>query len=60
MADKKYLDKEGVQRLWDAIEAKFIDNDELANAGVVSVEAITLAEIDAITGYTPTQDNGGE
>lgn len=59
MADKKYLDKDGVQRLWDAIEAKFIDNDELTNAGIVGVEAISIAEIDAITGYTPEQDNGG-
>lgn len=53
MADKKYLDKDGVQRLWDAIEAKFIDNDELTNAGIVGVEAISIAEIDAIIGYTP-------
>jgi len=32
MAEQKYLDKAGLQVLWDAAKAKFIDNDELATA----------------------------
>jgi len=62
MANKKYLDEDGVQRLWDAINAKFIDTDELTAAGVVAIESMTNAEIDAITGYVPpanNDDNGG-
>ena len=60
MAKKKVLTQEGVQRLWAAIEAKFIDNNEIAallaevEPGTL-MEALTNAEIDAITGYVEPQ-----
>ena len=52
----KVLTEDGVRRLWAAIEAKFVDNDEIAamladiEPGTI-MEALTNAEIDAITGY---------
>lgn len=61
----KVLTEDGVRRLWAAIEAKFIDNDEIAamlaeiEPGTV-MEALTNPEIDAITGYvepaTPSEE----
>lgn len=63
MADKvKYLTENGVRRLWAAIEQKFVDNSELTagiqNAiddGLTDAEAMTFADIDAITGYQEPQ-----
>ena len=49
MAKKKVLTQEGVQRLWAAIEAKFIDVDEADFDA--NYEPMSNAEIDAITGY---------
>lgn len=66
MADKvKYLTENGVRRLWAAIEQKFIDNSELT-AGVremiddslVDAEAMSNADIDAITGYVEPEQAG--
>ena len=58
----KLLDQDGVQRLWEAINAKFIDADELALAlesiEPVQIEALSNAEIDAITGYEEPQQGG--
>ena len=58
MAKKKVLTQEGVQRLWAAIEAKFIDVDEADFDALY--EPMTTAEIDEITGYeepeTPSED----
>jgi hypothetical protein len=56
MATKKYLSEDGVRRLWAAIEAKFIDGDEIAEmlAEVQPGEemvAMTNEDIDAVTGY---------
>ena len=56
MATKKYLSEDGVRRLWAAIEAKFIDGDEIAEmlAEVQPDEemvAMTNEDIDAVTGY---------
>lgn len=56
MATKKYLSEDGVRRLWAAIEAKFIDGDEIADmlAEVQPGEemiAMTNEDIDAVTGY---------
>lgn len=56
MAATKYLTETGVRRLWAAIEAKFIDNDEIAAMLAeitpdTEMEALTNEEIDAITGY---------
>lgn len=60
---KKVLTEEGVRRLWAAIEAKFIDVDE--SEFFDNYEAMTTADIDAITGYEepaedPEDPNGGE
>lgn len=60
MASTKYLAEDGVRRLWAAIEQKFIDADELAamlanipfEPGTIQMEALTMPEIDAITGYS--------
>ena len=52
----KVLTEDGVRRLWAAIEAKFVDNDEISamlaeiEPGTL-VEILTNEEIDAITGY---------
>ena len=52
----KVLTEDGVRRLWAAIEAKFVDNDEISamlaeiEPGTL-VEALTNEEIDTITGY---------
>lgn len=61
MAKKKVLTQEGVQRLWAAIEAKFIDTEEIE--GLLSeiepgttMEPLTNEEIDAITGYEESQE----
>ena len=56
MATKKYLSEDGVRRLWAAIEAKFIDGEEIADmlAEVQPGEemvAMTNEDIDAVTGY---------
>lgn len=65
MAATKYLTETGVRRLWAAIEAKFVDNDEIATMlseiePDTVMEALTNEEIDAITGYvepvTPSDD----
>lgn len=62
MAKKKVLTQEGVQRLWAAIEAKFVDNDEIeallaeVEPGTV-MEPLTNQEIDAITGYVEPQSD---
>lgn len=61
----KYLTENGVRRLWAAIEQKFIDNSELT-AGVremiddslVDAEAMSNADIDAITGYVEPEQAG--
>ena len=61
----KYLTENGVRRLWAAIEQKFIDNAELT-AGVremiddslVDAEAMSNADIDAITGYVEPEQVG--
>lgn len=65
MATTKYLTEAGVRRLWAAIEAKFVDNDEIAamlseiEPGA-EIEALSNADIDAITGYvepeTPSEN----
>ena len=54
----KYLTENGVRRLWAAIEQKFIDDSELQRGiqnaiddGLTDAEAMTFADIDAITGY---------
>ena len=69
MAATKYLTETGVRRLWAAIEAKFIDTDEIAAMlsevdPAVVMEALTNAEIDAITGYvepvTPQNEGGND
>lgn len=54
----KYLDEDGVRRLWAAIEAKFIDINELPQDGTI-ISALTNEEIDAITGYVEPNNNGG-
>lgn len=56
MAKKKVLTQEGVQRLWAAIEAKFIDTEEIESLlseiePGAAMEPLTNEEIDAITGY---------
>lgn len=60
----KLLDQAGVQRLWTAIEAKFVDADELAaalqNIEGVTIEALTNADIDAITGYVAPVENNND
>lgn len=58
---KKYLDEAGVQRLWEAIEAKFTDIDELTaalTAAGLEIQALTNEDIDAITGYEEPQQGG--
>ena len=70
MANKrKVLTEDGVRRLWAAIEAKFIDGDEIQEllAEVQPGEemvAMTTEDIDAITGYVepvaPTDDTNNE
>lgn len=65
----KYLTESGVRRLWAAIEAKFIDGEEIADilAEVQPGEAMvamTNEDIDAITGYVapviPDENDGEE
>lgn len=56
----KYLTEAGVRRLWEAIETKFIDEEELSAALAevapgTAMEALTNAEIDEITGYVEPQ-----
>lgn len=57
----KFLTEDGVRRLWAAIEAKFIDNDEIeallaeVTPGTEMV-ALTNSEIDAITGYVEPEE----
>lgn len=52
----KVLNEDGVQRLWTAIEAKFMDREEVSAmlqelpAGQTMVP-LTTEEIDAVTGY---------
>ena len=60
----KYLTEAGLQRVWAAIEQKFIDEDELSAALAevapgTAMEAITNAEIDEITGYVEPVQQGG-
>ena len=62
--DKKmYLDQAGLDRLWAAIEQKFIDATELAAALSevgLDIEPLSYADIDAITGYIPpVEENNG-
>lgn len=67
MATTKILTEDGVRRLWAAIEAKFIDTEEIA-AMLAEVQpgdemiALTTEEIDAITGYVapvaPEEEEG--
>ena len=60
----KFLNEDGVRRLWAAIEAKFIDADEIdtiiANlpTGTANMIALTNEEIDTITGYEESQQGG--
>ena len=61
MAKKKVLTQEGVQRLWAAIEAKFIDTEEIEDLlseiePGTTMEPLTNEEIDAITGYEEPQE----
>lgn len=54
--DKKfYLDQAGLNRLWAAIEQKFVDITELTaaleNIDIENIEPLSNADIDAITGY---------
>lgn len=61
MAKKKVLTQEGVQRLWAAIEAKFIDTEEIEDLlseiePGTAMEPLTNEEIDAITGYEEPQE----
>ena len=62
----KYLTEAGLQRVWAAIEQKFVDEDELSAALAevapgTAMEALTNAEIDEITGYVePVQQGGNE
>jgi hypothetical protein len=68
MADKvKYLTENGVRRLWAAIEQKFIDTNELTTGvqdmiddSLTDAEAMSNADIDAITGYVEPEQNPGE
>ncbi len=61
--DKKfYLDQAGLDRLWAAIEQKFVDVTELAaaleNIDIENIEPLSNADIDAITGYVaPVEEN---
>ena len=54
MAQHKVLTEEGVQRLWAAIEAKFIDASEFDFE--TNYVPMTNADIDAITGYEEEQE----
>lgn len=61
VAVTKFLSEEGVKRLWAAIEAKFIDTQEIADLLVnvkpgEDMEALTNPEIDAITGYAAIEN----
>lgn len=61
----KYLTESGLQRVWAAIEQKFIDEDELAAALATvapgtAMEALTNAEIDEITGYSEPAGEPGQ
>ena len=61
----KYLTEAGLQRVWAAIEQKFIDEDELAAALAevapgTAMEAMTNADIDEITGYVEPQQGGND
>jgi len=66
----KFLSEDGVRRLWAAIEAKFVDGDEIASllAEVQPGEtmiAMTDEDIDAVTGYvapveTPEEEENPE
>ena len=60
----KYLTEAGLQRVWAAIEQKFVDEDELSAALAevapgTAMEALTNAEIDEITGYVEPVQQGG-
>lgn len=60
MATKKYLSEDGVRRLWAAIEAKFVDNDEISSLlaeAEADMTAMTNEDIDAVTGYVAPTDN---
>lgn len=63
--EKKYLDTEGVQRLWNAIEQKFVQGVDLQEildnlpTGENNMQPLTTAEIDAITGYVEPQNEEG-
>ncbi len=63
--DKKlYLDQAGLDRLWAAIEQKFIDTTELTAALAaidLDIEPLSNADIDAITGYVaPVEENNND
>lgn len=67
MAATKYLSEDGVRRLWAAIEAKFMDADEIdaiiadLPTGTADMVALTNGEIDEITGYVgPLDDDSNE
>ena len=68
MAATKFLNEDGVRRLWAAIEAKFLDGEEIADiianlpAGTCDMVAMTYEDIDNITGYVAPVpvDNGDE
>ncbi len=68
MAEKvKYLTENGVARLWAAIEQKFIDNAELTtnvqqmiDDSASDNEAMSFADIDAITGYVEPEEEEEE
>lgn len=65
MAKKKVLTQAGVERLWAAIEAKFIDINEIEDLlsevePGTAMEALTNEEIDAITGYVEPVESPSE
>lgn len=62
MDKTKILTQPGVERLWAAIEAKFIDIEEIKAAMAelevtLTMEPLTNPEIDAITGYAEPVTN---
>lgn len=64
--EKKYLDTAGVERLWAAIEQKFVQDTTLQEilenlpVGENNMQPLTTAEIDAITGYTAQEQGGND
>ena len=63
--NSKVLTEAGLQRLWAAIEQKFIDTTELSAAlsaltPGTAMEAMTNADIDEITGYVEPQQGGND